>query len=732
MPRPLRVLCLLSVFAGCGSSPVPPGSGEPHPVVPGTPVSPPLSAAQRAEEARVAQALAGVSSLGPAELSTRYPVPFPGKLSYDPLAAVNLEAIQRSAQGLNDGERAILKTDGFVISDRQRFPSFPNGYEAIYASHLPVFISADAILHAVHRSYDQILKEIELGSLRDELGQMLEGMLRQLPGANLEEQARKDADFYLTVALSLLRDRTVAPVAGGDARRVEEFTSRARAANGSAELELFGATRKLDFSQFTPRGHYTDSPELTSYFRSMMWLGRIDFRIIETQPDHSQVFHRRQFDGALALATLLAGPALESWTRVDSTVEAFVGESDNMKPSEMARLLGDLGVKSAAETRPLADEAIAAAVVAGDYGHQRISSHIMINGIGGTLPLSRTFLLLGQRYVLDSHVFSNLVYDRVAKGDALRMMPDPLDVAFAALQNNQAAALLRPQLDRYHYASDLAAMRVLADDHGDAFWSGPLYNVWLSALRALSSPAESGPLVVSQTEAWGRRLLNTQLASWAELRHDTILYAKQSYGAGPACEFPDALVEPNPAFFARLELYARRGGEVAMNLHLGNLDDRLRGYFVRLGEVAGLLREMAEFQRDRKPFTQTHMQFINQTVKIAPVCGGGYAQGWYADLFFDTSDAIKFDPTIADVHTEPYDENMVEVGRVLHVGTGYARLMVVTADTCAGPRAYAGLASSYYELITEHYKRLDDPTWATQVTSNPPPEVPWMKDLIAR
>jgi len=27
------------------------------------------------------------------------------------------------------------------------------------------------------------------------------------------------------------------------------------------------------------------------------------------------------------------------------------------------------------------------------------------------------------------------------------------------------------------------------------------------------------------------------------------------------------------------------------------------------------------------------------------------------------------------------------VGNVLHVGTGYARLMVVTANTCEGPKA---------------------------------------------
>ena len=36
------------------------------------------------------------------------------------------------------------------------------------------------------------------------------------------------------------------------------------------------------------------------------------------------------------------------------------------------------------------------------------------------------------------------------------------------------------------------------------------------------------------------------------------------------------------------------------------------------------------------------------------------------------------------------------VGKVLHVGTGYARLMVVTINTCTGARAYAGPVSSYF------------------------------------
>ena len=90
-------------------------------------------------------------------------------------------------------------------------------------------------------------------------------------------------------------------------------------------------------------------------------------------------------------------------------------------------------------------------------------------------------------------------------------------------------------------------------------------------------------------------------------------------------------------------------------------------------------------------------------------------------------------PTIADVHTEPVDETGSPVGHVLHVGTGYARLMVVTANTCEGPKAYAGLASSHFEEVTENLQRLDDPAWRARLDgTTPPADVAWMRDLVAR
>jgi hypothetical protein len=85
---------------------------------------------------------------------------------------------------------------------------------------------------------------------------------------------------------------------------------------------------------------------------------------------------------------------------------------------------------------------------------------------------------------------------------------------------------------------------------------------------------------------------------------------------------------------------------------------------------------------------------------------------------------------VADVHTQPADEAGNIVGKVLHVGTGWPRTLVVTVDTCVGPRAYVGLASSYYEETTSDFQRLTDTEWGPALQSAPPAEVEWMADIV--
>lgn len=725
MRRALVTVCVLTM--ACESPPqAPPDEPE------GVEVT--LPAEEAAELARLRERLDAVSEIDAEALVTSRALPYEGELGYEPRTADHMTLIQGSSFALDASQLEALDARGFVITD-ERFPTFGYGYHSIYAEELPLYVSADSVLEAVHRSYDEILKALEMGALIPALHDLLSLMRERLPGADLEPGARADADLFLAVALTLLDGAEAPPVAGASAGEVRSFVTLAEDASGSQVRSLFGRERRFDFSQFTPRGHYTEDPMLARYFRAMMWLQRVDFRLIETDDAGRQSFSRRQLEAALALRSLMDETALARWRDIDQAVEAFVGEPDYMLPPDLDSFLAQVGVSDASGLEARSDAELAQKILDGGWGAQRISSHYMVNGIGqGTMPLNRSLAFFGQRYTVDSHVFSNVVYDRVQGGAVRRMMPDTLDVAYAALGNDAALPLLSSELSTYRYAPDLESMRILVDEHGAEYWDSSLYTLWMSSLRGLSANAENGFAeglpAVARTEPWQRRVLTAQLASWAELRHDTLLYAKQSYTSGAACEFPDAYVDPYPTFWRALERYGSRGLALVDNLSAidGALAAQVRDHFLAVEGASQILAEMAEHELAGTPFTEAHMAFINQTVQVESVCADSWVVGWYGRLHFSLLTSTETDPVIADVHTQPTDEVGNEVGRVLHVGTGLPRAMVVTVDTCSGPRAYVGLVSTFHQEITDDWERLTDEVWTEREPAHAP--VDWSRDLI--
>jgi hypothetical protein len=721
----IGLLGLAGCTGGPDSSAIPAVPAEPDP---GSPVAVDFEIEGLAA---LTDSLADARAQEPGELAIAYPTAFEAELGYDPAEAAFLdEILEKAVWSAPSLARAAVAERGFAVVAGQTYPSFAYGYSEIYMQDLPVYVSADMILEAIYRSHDKILQKLELTTLRPSL----DDLLTTLRGRLIEEsetfapEAASDLNFYLGVALSLLHDGD----AGGESEAVQSFVAGALKAEGVEEKVLFGVAREIDFSQFQPRGHYAGDADLESYFRAMIWLGRIDFRLIETLGDGSQVLRRKQVEAMLALRALFDEATYEKYLAFDEAIGAFVGEHDYMTLQEVEPFSTALG---GADFEQVDDESIARALAEGQYGQQRIASHVMRKDyVGGTFPLNVSFALLGQRYTVDSHVFSQVVYDRVPT----RVVPNPLDVAFAALGNNQALPLLGTELqDEEGLAGALSGMRLLVDAHGADYWQSSFYTSWLSALRTLSPGSEEqqeGLPTVARSEAWGRRLLSTQLSSWAQLRHNNVLYVKQSYTSGAACEYPDAYVDPYPEFFLKVVELAERGQQLTSELGIeGEFGDQIATYFARVAEVNGLLAEMAEFQRSGQPHSAAHLAFINQAVNANVNCDGtilGHT-GWYADLHFDPLQAVEADPAITDVHTDVGGE--LPVARepsVLHVGTGMPRLMVVTVDSCAGPRAYAGVVSSYHETLEPGFSRLTDDEWKQRVDGAP--DVPWIEPILVR
>jgi len=151
-------------------------------------------------------------------------------------------------------------------------------------------------------------------------------------------------------------------------------------------------------------------------------------------------------------------------------------------------------------------------------------------------------------------------------------MPDPLDVMFA-LGNDDALQLIRDELDTYKYSLSLGGLRYLVDAYDEEFWSQTLYNAWLNSIRALNPPSEDTNLpFFMKTTGWHQQKLNTQLASWSQLRHDNLLYAKQSYTGGGACYYPYGYVEPYPEFYHQIGSFAERAGTYFAALDAGEAD----------------------------------------------------------------------------------------------------------------------------------------------------------------
>ena len=151
-------------------------------------------------------------------------------------------------------------------------------------------------------------------------------------------------------------------------------------------------------------------------------------------------------------------------------------------------------------------------VSSADYGQRILSNFFIMNPFSSEpddLPIS--FRLMGQRFIIDSYIFSNVVYDRIIyEGLKIwRPMPDPLDALFV-IGNEDALPLLREELDRYKYSSQLSALRYLVDAYDDSYWNESLYNTWLQAIRMLNPPSDkTGFPFFMQTVAWQQEKLNT-------------------------------------------------------------------------------------------------------------------------------------------------------------------------------------------------------------------------------
>jgi len=256
-------------------------------------------------------------------------------------------------------------------------------------------------------------------------------------------------------------------------------------------------------------------------------------------------------------------------------------------------------------------------------------------------------------------------------------------------------------------------------------WFKNVYWNWLYVLKSLLVEFDDGYQEFMKTEAWQDKEINTALASWSELRHDTILYVKQSYtmaelGAGGNMVKIVGYVEPVPEFYARLSNLTKmtKNGLNGL-LTKDQLEDlNINNSLDRLGSMLEKLLEISEKELENKTLTEEEYVFIKNfgrtsTWLIEAIAGEG-----------DVDQDIFKTVLIADVHTDGNTK------KVLEEGVGYIKTLVVAYKLPEGHILVGvGPTFSYYEFKQPMENRLTDEKWRNILNTNPPIEPEWTKSF---
>ncbi len=237
---------------------------------------------------------------------------------------------------LSEDQLKRLGEDGLVVSPSD-VKEFYTIYERARYDNQPIFVTSDALLHVYHLLFDKVLRTAERNYFIDLLKGLNAAMLAEtdaqyqaLQGTDLEEAALRSVAF-VGVASKLLDPTVEVPAYASDL--VEAELALVEAAGGIQPSPIFpGLEFGEDYTQYIPRGHYTLDENLKAYFKSMMWYGRMTFRLKTLDPEVGKLETQSALliVQALRNASVDGRPALDVWTDLYSPTAFFVGRSDDL------------------------------------------------------------------------------------------------------------------------------------------------------------------------------------------------------------------------------------------------------------------------------------------------------------------------------------------------------------------------------------------------------------------
>ncbi len=681
--------------------------------------------------------LSQFSSFQPADV--RLPDSFTGyTLPVDSGGITNLDLVE-----LSEAQLALLEQNGFVVAEPVpgQYEEFYQLYESMRYRELPIFITTDSVLHIYHLLFDKLLRDLETRQFIPILEEMTMAMISQCESQLLEAQG---TDLQLPAERNLAVFATAARLLGLEYQAPPDVESLVQAeydlimAHEGAEVspiwdrEDLEPAEKLieDYTQYIPRGHYTRSEELERYFRTMMYMGRMTYRLkdpVETQ--RALMLSRSMAEGTSSSGARIA----DLWQSIYEPTVFLVGKADDLSYFEYADL-SDQVFGSSAPISSFADPGLLAAFMEASEELPPPQINSMWVWIWEDEDqATKGFRFMGQRFTIDAYVFEQMIWREVGTLENPRGLPRALDF-FAAQGSDEALAILEAmgESEYENFDSQMTEIRSQLAGLDTDTWTENVYWSWLYSLKPVFAVKGEQFPEFMRTQAWLRKDLQTALGSYTELKHDTILYAKQvmaEMGGGAPPELPRGYVEPNPEAYARLSALAemtRAGLE-----QRGLLDEQMATNLVNLVDLLDFLKTVSEKELFQEPLTEDEYFRINYyggeieflTYAAADCESEGASMGSCRDLE-DQKAAL-----VADIATGLSDQGPGLY--VLEEAIGEpAPMYVVLPDSPL--RIGVGAVFTYYEFVNPAEDRMTDEDWQALVeagTQGPQPS--WTESFIA-
>ena len=627
----------------------------------------------------------------------------------------------------------MLGKNGFAIVPAEHNQLF-HVYEKNDYADFPSFVTTDLYLQLFHLYFDCVLRDVEekhLDSLMIVFSSQMEAEMKTLTSnqdAEVKAAAEFDQAWFAVASWLFSHDKAPASAATLNVPEaykkmvMEEITKAIDAENGYSDmLEYFPPEEMFGYSLFRPRGHYTRSKVCSRYFRGMMWLQTAHFGTNKPSKMKQIALIANVFNQQPKLSAI--------YNKVSEPITYLMGTPDNVTLIQVANRIKEMGLP----IEQLLSSRKEMANLTKDI--EEIAKRQMRIELKKTRGSKYVVDIMPQRYQPDAEAL--ITTTDQDSPVSLRPCPKGLDwMAVMGLPGTERI-LMDELKEAQKWADFPKALTTARKKAATTPWEACVANQWMYTLQSLGDTAQSLPYFM-QSPQWQKKNLDTALASWAELKHDAILYAKQPMLAecgdgGPEPPVVKGYVEPNVKFWEKAIALVTRMDKVLTTYGLQT--EKAKAVYERIKEMAEFCRDISKKELNGGKITDeeyNQIEIIGSTVENISLElvseDNQMLQGWSDVVSTDKKVAV-----VADVFTAGGENVAIDDMCVLYEGVGPAYEIYVVVEIDGSLYLTRGSVFSYREftrLMSD--PRMTDEEWQEELKKSPTGGTPsWMKEIIA-